>query len=758
MRAPQRCELMATLHLLRRVQNNSTKRNSSAMPSALYTLAYEDFQYYYSLYCQETGKRVPNNTREAWLATIGAAPSTKVDLHQLYELSVQQGGFDAATPREQWASLSGSLCGGALSGEQMRQLYSQHLLGFAEFMDALVQQYNRSTAGDQQQHRKKQQQQQQQYVEAEEEEQQAAPAPAVQQHAAAAPAAAAAAAAAAPGGGVRSRSRPPTGGSKQKGQALSAVDDPVPGNALASVVRWLREAATDLAGPAEQQGNTTARHKALAHRYSDFAQRMQAARCEPLPEELYSTFGVKPARRSGRVRSQPIVFQVAAAASEISESDSEDDVDPWAIQEGSQHQAAIPALRQLPTTGPTAGEVKFLSAPVYSPPSLQQQQQNPGLALPPGQFLAAYRAAGTGDGRRALIAQWVGNMDAQLGPQLVQKLGLGLLGAKLRAKWAPQEEILFALGMLERYRNFRHMHRTYLRRRSVHALNGYYYNCWKNNASQVPEDYEKICRNGPQLAAFRQALCMQLAKIWNTKTMGTMPSSAQLPPDVAAAAAANAPAPERRRCELLAAQCTAGTQLVETDAAAAPAAAAPAAAAPAAAPAAAAADASPISAIDIRIGQIMSVEKHPDADSLYVEQVDVGEPEPRTIVSGLVQFVPLDQMQSRKVVVLCNLKPRNMRGIKSHGMLLCASNDAHDAVEPLDPPAEAAVGERVWFGNERLQSAPAEANRVQKKKLWEAVQPDLKTGEDCTAAYKGAVMHTSAGPVTAKTLAKANIS
>jgi tRNA-binding EMAP/Myf-like protein len=134
-------------------------------------------------------------------------------------------------------------------------------------------------------------------------------------------------------------------------------------------------------------------------------------------------------------------------------------------------------------------------------------------------------------------------------------------------------------------------------------------------------------------------------------------------------------------------------------------------------------------------------------------QVDVGESEPRTIVSGLVQFVPLDQMQQRKVVVLCNLKPRNMRGIKSHGMLLCASNDAHDAVEPLDPPAEAAVGERVWFGNQQLQvgfasvspicfvfcavigpsssknlqPAPAEANRVQKKKLLEAVQPNLKT-------------------------------
>lgn len=56
------------------------------------------------------------------------------------------------------------------------------------------------------------------------------------------------------------------------------------------------------------------------------------------------------------------------------------------------------------------------------------------------------------------------------------------------------------------------------------------------------------------------------------------------------------------------------------------------------------------------------------------------------------------------------------------------------------------------------QPAPAEANRVQKKKLWEAVQPDLKTSADKVAGYKGSVMMTSAGPVTAKTLAAANIS
>jgi hypothetical protein len=57
-----------------------------------------------------------------------------------------------------------------------------------------------------------------------------------------------------------------------------------------------------------------------------------------------------------------------------------------------------------------------------------------------------------------------------------------------------------------------------------------------------------------------------------------------------------------------------------------------------------------------------------------------------------------------------------------------------------------------------MQPAAAEANRVQKKKLWEAVQPDLKTSGDRVAGYKGATMNTSVGPVTAKTLATANIS
>lgn len=79
------------------------------------------------------------------------------------------------------------------------------------------------------------------------------------------------------------------------------------------------------------------------------------------------------------------------------------------------------------------------------------------------------------------------------------------------------------------------------------------------------------------------------------------------------------------------------------------------------------------SRLNIRVGKIIEVSKHPDADALYVEKIDLGEPTPRTIVSGLVNFIPIEEMQDRMVVVLCNLKAAKMRGVESQGMVLCAS-------------------------------------------------------------------------------------
>ncbi|KAF7836516.1 putative methionine--tRNA ligase [Senna tora] len=147
-----------------------------------------------------------------------------------------------------------------------------------------------------------------------------------------------------------------------------------------------------------------------------------------------------------------------------------------------------------------------------------------------------------------------------------------------------------------------------------------------------------------------------------------------------------------------------------------------------------------ITRLDIRVGLIKNAKKHPDADSLYVEVIDVGEEQPRTVVSGLVKYIPLDEMQNRKVCVLCNLKPATMRGIKSQAMVLAASNDTQ--VELVEPPSSAQVGERVTFPG--YEGVPDELLNP-KKKVWETLQVDLHTNDELIACYKDVPLTTSAG-------------
>lgn len=102
-----------------------------------------------------------------------------------------------------------------------------------------------------------------------------------------------------------------------------------------------------------------------------------------------------------------------------------------------------------------------------------------------------------------------------------------------------------------------------------------------------------------------------------------------------------------------------------------------------------------VSRLDMRVGKIVDVKRHPDADALYVEEIDCGEEKPRTVVSGLVRFVPIEQMQNRLVVILCNLKPAKLRGILSEAMVMCASTP--EKVELLSPPLNSLPGDRITF-------------------------------------------------------------
>ncbi|CAM9110215.1 unnamed protein product [Ectocarpus sp. 6 AP-2014] len=163
-----------------------------------------------------------------------------------------------------------------------------------------------------------------------------------------------------------------------------------------------------------------------------------------------------------------------------------------------------------------------------------------------------------------------------------------------------------------------------------------------------------------------------------------------------------------------------------------------------------------LSRLEIRVGRCLECSKHPDADSLYVETVDFGEGEPRcgpsqqTIVSGLVAFVPEDEMRGRMVVGLCNLPSRAMRGVASSGMLLCASNDDHSSVDPLSPPEGAKIGEIITF--EGVLSAPAPPSSGASR-AWSATMEGMKTAEATAdgvgvAGWDGRPMLTSAGACT----------
>ncbi|KAG7280463.1 hypothetical protein CRUP_033764 [Coryphaenoides rupestris] len=142
---------------------------------------------------------------------------------------------------------------------------------------------------------------------------------------------------------------------------------------------------------------------------------------------------------------------------------------------------------------------------------------------------------------------------------------------------------------------------------------------------------------------------------------------------------------------------------------------------------------------------------HPDADSLYLEKIDVGEAEPRTVVSGLVAFISQEELQDRMVLLLCNLKPQKMRGIESQAMLLCASIDGEPRrVEPLDPPEGSSPGDRVFV--EGYEGGKPDDKLNPKKKV------DLKVSGECVAQWKDQHLMTKLGQVTCKTLKGGNIS
>jgi len=92
--------------------------------------------------------------------------------------------------------------------------------------------------------------------------------------------------------------------------------------------------------------------------------------------------------------------------------------------------------------------------------------------------------------------------------------------------------------------------------------------------------------------------------------------------------------------------------------------------------------------LDIRVGKILEVEDHPNADKLYVLTVDLGENKPRTLVAGLKEFCDKKQLIGKRAIFIANLEKAKIRGIESDGMILAAVNHDKTQVCILSPDME----------------------------------------------------------------------
>lgn len=102
--------------------------------------------------------------------------------------------------------------------------------------------------------------------------------------------------------------------------------------------------------------------------------------------------------------------------------------------------------------------------------------------------------------------------------------------------------------------------------------------------------------------------------------------------------------------------------------------------------------------MDMRVGEIKEVQDHPNADKLYVLKVWLGEEiGEKIIVSGIKESYKKEELTGKKIIVITNLEPVVLRGVKSGGMLLaaCEPCDGGEKVSLLIPDSDVSNGCKI---------------------------------------------------------------
>ena len=92
--------------------------------------------------------------------------------------------------------------------------------------------------------------------------------------------------------------------------------------------------------------------------------------------------------------------------------------------------------------------------------------------------------------------------------------------------------------------------------------------------------------------------------------------------------------------------------------------------------------------LDLRVGKIVSCERVKGSKKLLKSMIDLGEDQPRQILSGIAQVYTPEEMVGKTVIVIANLKPAKIMGIESNGMVLAADSNGATLLtveKPSDP-------------------------------------------------------------------------
>ena len=151
--------------------------------------------------------------------------------------------------------------------------------------------------------------------------------------------------------------------------------------------------------------------------------------------------------------------------------------------------------------------------------------------------------------------------------------------------------------------------------------------------------------------------------------------------------------------------------------------------------------------IDIRVGTVVEVGDHPEAEKLYVLKVDLGEEQPRQIVTNIKPLYPREQMENRRLLIISNLKPAKFRGVKSEGMLMALDDEEQggDALLLLKPSADVPNGTQIGCGLD-ISSSRIEVKHFEKVHIEVGKLSDGKVlGHDAPADAPAAMAYVFDG-------------